>query len=390
MRKLLLLLPLILGGCNSDSDDQYEREYQAPPSQVAEPGPVPEPAPEPEPEPEPTAGPGPEPGPVFDLALYVPMPAIVNDDGWTARLKGLPVGLNDVVWSGEKFIAVGEDGVILTSENGIDWVQQVSGTNAGLANITSDGPVIVVVGHDGAVLLSTDHGENWTVKYSKDDVNLKAVVINDWQIVVGGRYPHTQGVFMMRSEDLGDTWMAIESFPRTLHWTTDLVYAGGLFVASTDIPRSTGGTRVWVSVDGKDWQDILLWDDPTGALGTVLHDGNQFVVAGSHGAVFVSSDGAHWERSETPLEEISYGSAAWNGSELVLAGGITWWYWWVGEPSFGPLDVGLSSSDGGQTWSTFNIDGYFESRGMAWGNGRFVSVGKVLPGWGEGAIYTSP
>ena len=66
----------------------------------------------------------------------------------------------------------------------------------------------------------------------------------------------------------------------------------------------------------------------------------------------------------------------------MLAGGITWWYWWVGEPRSGPLDVGLSSADGGQTWSTFNIDGYFQSNGMAWGNGRFVSVG-------AGAIYSS-
>jgi hypothetical protein len=52
-------------------------------------------------------------------------------------------------------------------------------------------------------------------------------------------------------------------------------------------------------------------------------------------------------------------------------------------------DVGLSSTDGGATWEVFNIDGYYESRGMAWGNRRFVSVGQSTPISGEGAIYTS-
>jgi hypothetical protein len=334
MRRLLLLLPLILTGCGGNSDIQYEEEYQAPPPNIADPEPEPDPEPGPEPapgpEPEPTAGPAPQPGPVLDLGLYVPMQAIIDDDGWTARLQGLPIGLNDVLWSGERFIAIGEDGVILTSQNGIDWAQQASGTGASLNAITSNGPDVLVVGQDGTVLLSTDHGENWTIRHSDDDINLHAVIVNDWQIVAGGRAQHTAGAYMMRSEDLGESWTAVESLPQSGHWSTDLVYASGLFVAATDIPKSIGGTQ------------------------------------------------------------ISYLSAAWSGSELMLAGGITWWYWWVGEPSLGPLDVGLSRHDGGLTWSTFNIDGYFESRGMAWGDGRFVAVGMASQLDRDGAIYTSP
>lgn len=368
MRKILILLPLVLLGCSGESDVPNEWAYQAPPDQAANPAP------------------GPAEPLIFDPDEYVPIPAIITDDGWTARLKGLPVSLSDVVWSGERFIAVGEDGVILTSEDGIDWAQQGSGTNADLANITSYGTIIVVVGHDGAVLLSTDHGENWTVKHSEDGISLYGVVVNDWQIVTGGRYRSTAGPYMMRSEDRGETWSAVDSLPPSGHWIRGLVYAGGMFVAATDSFSSP--TSVWVSVDGKDWQDIVLWDDPTAGLFSILHDGNKFIVAGSHGAVFTSADGAYWVESETPLEEISYQSAAWNGSELMLAGGITWWYWWVGEPRSGPLDVGLSSTDGGLTWRTFNIDGYFESSGMAWGNDRFVAVGMSSQLEREGAVYT--
>ncbi len=100
-------------------------------------------------------------------------------------------------------------------------------------------------------------------------------------------------------------------------------------------------------------------------------------------------DAYNWTELQTPVHEVDYLSAAWNGSKLVVAGGITWWYWWGGiTPSF-ERPVGISSTDGGQTWEIFNIDGYYQSRGMAWGDGRFVSVGQTTPVSGEGAIYTS-
>ena len=146
---------------------------------------------------------------------------------------------------------------------------------------------------------------------------------------------------------------------------------------------------MWVSVDGKDWQDVVLWGENTAGLYAILNDGNRFIVSGSHGAVFTSPDGAYWTKSETPFEELSYLSSVWTGSELMVAGGITWWYWWVGTPPFERAS-GLSSTDGGTTWQAVDIGGYYQSLGMAWGNGRLVSVGQLLPNWGEGAIYTSP
>lgn len=363
MRKLLLLLPLVLAGCGSKSDIPNETAYQAVSVQVADP----------------------EPGPLPDAV----QPALTANGTWTARLTGLPTVLNDVLWSGDTFIAVGDSGVILTSVDGIDWVQIASGTDADLNAISSDGPDIVVVGDNATVLLSTDDGESWNVRYGGDDISLHAVVVNAWQIIVGGRYRHSAEAFMMRSEDRGESWTAVESLPQSGHWSTDLVYAGGMFVAATDIPRSTGGTRVWVSIDGKDWQDIVIWDSTTAGLYTILHDGNRFIVAGDYGAVFTSADGTFWTLAETPFEELSYLSAVWTGSELMVAGGITWWYWWVGTPPF-ERATGLSSTNGGATWETVDIGGYYQSLGMAWGNGRFVSVGQALPNWGEGAIYTSP
>jgi hypothetical protein len=208
------------------------------------------------------------------------------------------------------------------------------------------------------------------------------------QIVAGGINLNTGDPFMIRSLDLGDNWAVVDSLPHTGHFVSDLLYANGLYIAATDAFSSASDAYVWVSVDGEVWHDSILWNTNAGIY-TVLYDGTQFFAGGSDDHVFKSLDGYNWIELPTPVDRVTYLSAAWSGSELVLAGGITWWYWWGGiTPDF-ERDIGLSSTDDGATWNVLNIDGYFVSNGMAWGNGRYVSVGQTTPVSGEGAIYTS-
>jgi photosystem II stability/assembly factor-like uncharacterized protein len=72
--------------------------------------------------------------------------------------------LEDVAWLGDQYIAVGNNGVIITSPDGIDWTLQnadltVAGTT--LNGVASDGNIIVAVGAKGTILTSGDGGETW-------------------------------------------------------------------------------------------------------------------------------------------------------------------------------------------------------------------------------------
>lgn len=305
---------------------------------------------------------------------------------WTRRLGGLPFELNDVVWTGSSFVAVGGDGKVLTSTDGTGWMERSSPAGVDLIAVASRGSDVVAVGSDATVVLSTDGGATWSIKHAGKQVRLAAVAISPSQIVTGGMELQTGNAFMMRSLDRGETWKVIDTLPQSGHFITDLIHANGLFVAGTDVFSPESDARVMVSVDGQVWHEIILRDD-VAALYEVLHDGQQFIAAGSDATVFASPDGYNWRELNTPVDRIDYLSSAWNGSRLVVAGGITWWYWWVGTPSF-ERPVGLSSTEGGATWEIFNIDGYYQSNGMAWGNGRFVSVGQSTPVSGEGAIYS--
>lgn len=308
---------------------------------------------------------------------------------WTSRMSGLPFVLNDVLWTGTSFIAVGDGGKILTSADGTAWVEQQSGTSADLRDVAFYGSEIVAVGSGATVLLSADDGVTWTTKHGADRVSLSGVAINAAQIVAGGMDELTGNVFIIRSSDRGVSWTAVDSWPRVDHFVRDMVHADGLFVAGTYAYDNdwTSHARVMVSADGRVWHDVVVQENGE-EIHAVWHYGSQFIAAGTDSTLFASPDGYNWTELHTPVDRVEYRSAAWNGSRLVVAGGITWWYWWLGTPAF-ERPVGLSSTDGGATWEIFNIDGYYQSNGMAWGNGRFVSVGESTPVSGQGAIYTT-
>lgn len=319
-----------------------------------------------------------------------------QDSDWTSRLTGMPA-LRDVIWDGAVFIAVGDGGTVLTSADGIDWAARESGTDANLNAIAFFGTDIFAVGED-IVMLSTDHGESWATKY-EPAVDLIAVEVSPTQVVVGGadNYPFGSDYDglaptvpqVMISEDRGDTWQDADSVPGSdgaFDVFEDLIYRDGLFVAVT-------GSGIQVSSDGKTWNEIIDVAKGAVAFSTIVHDGARFITAGYGAVLLTSFDGYNWTETQTPVKDGRYFSAAWNGSELMLAGGLGPQICVQGMcPSFeGPH--GIASTEGGVTWEVFNIDspfedGWYDSLGLAWGNGSFVSVGSFWPS-GEGAIFTA-
>ena len=166
----------------------------------------------------------------------------------------------------------------------------------------------------------------------------------------------------------------------------DLIYRDGLFVASTPNFQSFGAW-VTVSPDGRIWSEIAVSDESAWAVPhTIIHDGSQFILAGLAGTVFTSPDGSNWTQLQTPIGGVAYTSAASSGSKLVLAGASMCGLFFC-DPQY--VYNGLSSTDGGMTWEIFDIDSDYRSLGLAWGNGRFVSVGEKPEYGGLGAIYTS-
>jgi len=291
---------------------------------------------------------------------------------WTVRLT-VPLPLIDVVWDGQVFIAVGFGGTILTSVDGIDWVARESATDDALLAAAVFGSDIYAVG-ESVIFLSTDHGETWTIKARPYAFIGTAVAANTSHVVAMGTVPDLGIPRIAISEDRGETWQTMN-----FSWSTgDLICRDGLFVTPS-------GCGVLVSTDGKQWNEIDVCEEDAELDEVIVHDDSRFFVAGDDGTVYSSFDAFNWTELSTPLVDVYYEGAAWNGTQLMLAGGVRS-YQNRHDGTYRP--IGISSSDGGASWDIFGIDTGYDSNGLAWGNGRFVSVGtSVLSD--EGVIYST-
>jgi len=105
--------------------------------------------------------------------------AVLSGDGtnWTAEdlsnLQGA-VNLEDIAWLGDRYIAVGKNGAILTSNgDGSAWTLQDAGANVATTSLNAvayNNVQMVVVGTNGTILNSAD-GVTW--------VELPAILNND-------------------------------------------------------------------------------------------------------------------------------------------------------------------------------------------------------------------
>ena len=93
-----------------------------------------------------------------DVAAYDHFPPLIvtSPDGvtWTQRDAPGSRSLEDVVWSGDRFVAVGYSG-ILTSSDGVKWSQQRIPVDGSLEGVTWGGDQFVAVGTIGGLALNS-------------------------------------------------------------------------------------------------------------------------------------------------------------------------------------------------------------------------------------------
>lgn len=82
----------------------------------------------------------------------------------------------------------------------------------------------------------------------------------------------------------------------------------------------------------------------------------------------------NWTVLQTPVDT-DFQALAWSGANLV---------------AHGSSGDGVTTSDGGRSWQTLDMGIGYETHGLAYGAGRFVSVGQNTGVPMKGTIYTSP
>jgi hypothetical protein len=259
-----------------------------------------------------------------------------------------------VAYGNNKFIAVGSDGIILSSPDGKTWTVRDSNGIFTLTSVTYGAGKFIAVGEYGRTR-SSSTGDTWEtiVDHCDTYAELSSVAYgNNRFVAVGGsRYYHYS--FTATSAD-GTSWSSKTSGNYTNTHLNSVVYGNGNFLAVGDDCPIISYSSSWQAVGTTNCS----------LLNSITYGNNRYVAVGLTGSI-TSLDGISWENTSlgnTSLTSVTYG----NGQYVAV----------------GPGGAILVSSDG-SAWTTKSSPTTQQLNSVAYGNGLYVAVG-----W-EGTILTA-
>lgn len=241
---------------------------------------------------------------------------VTSGDGlsWTARNSGSTSSLGAVAYGGAQWVVLGGVGELLTSADGMTWTQRDSGTSASLNDVVYDDTRWLAVGFSGTIVSSLD-GINWAEQRIGDGENLKGIAYDGARRVVVGNsgtiFDSLDGMnWTRRFAGIGNHFLGVFHF------------GGGFLLTAED-------DLVLVSSDGQAWAGLNFHNEITAR--EVIHAGGQYAVIGettfvdfSNRRHFVatSPDGIVWtHRRQTSFQSEPVRGVAHDGNKFLAVAG---------------------------------------------------------------------
>jgi photosystem II stability/assembly factor-like uncharacterized protein len=258
-------------------------------------------------------------GAQIHLAHAAPVPPALERAAEKVRTPHA-AGLLSASFAGRRIVAVGERGVIITSDDqGKTWQQASTPVSVGLTSIRFvDAKRGWATGHGGVVLATTDAGVSWTRQL--DGRKAAQLLLEAAQKAQGAEAIASAKRMVAEGPDkpFFDAW-----FFNSLHGM--VVGAYGLALETTD--------------GGKSWSSMLskLPQDLDRHLYAIRARAGEVLIAGESGLVLLSRDqGRSFQRLALPYEGSLFTAEIGKAGELIVAGlrGNVW-----------------RSIDSGRTWA---------------------------------------
>lgn len=297
---------------------------------------------------------------------------------WLTQTSGTTSNLYAVTFGGGVFVAVGANGTIITSPNGIDWTAAVNGTAAQDLNTVAYGNgIFIAAGTNGVVFASSNGGATWQAAANLGDaISVTATVFGNGRFVAIARNTVTHAGTIFYTADAA-TWHGATVPANVSDAPVYGAFDGSLFLALGANADGHTGASVLTSNDGINWTAQASLLPATSVPFALTANGSLFVVllepAASDTAVTTpvgietSSDGSSWitlgandlpaSWSQHIPRQLSYTGSAYLvvGASAYLATSINLVNWIPASPV---------------TALTLN-----RLRGIEWLNNRFFAVG---------------
>lgn len=294
-------------------------------------------------------------------------------DDWTWR-NPLPTGnaLRAVAYGGGNFVAVGEVGAILVSQDALNWSGQRSPTTTSLGAITYGGGRFVALGPvliDALpTIITSCDATNWIAAAPGTTNTLFAVGFGNSTFVAVG-----ENETIVTSSD-GTNWVKRHETPFGNRFV-GVAYGNGLFIVTV-----SGSGSVLVSSNGVNWTSRPAFGFGFGRItfgnGVFLARNTTFIGPTIFPRLAISTDGTSWSVCAVPASASAAGIFTYDSTKFVL----------LGTDSLSQSNV-LCTSVNGSSWTTNFVQGppspLIE---LAFGSGQYVGVA----GTASSKILASP
>lgn len=201
---------------------------------------------------------------------------------------GFTSNLSSVIFNGGAYVALGSDGSIISSTDGLTWTVPTASIPATGMNGLGFGlvvgvPTYIAVGNGGAIFATTDLNSPWVPLTSGTTSDLTSISVFPGSIIVTG----AGGTLLSLN---GSTWTPLTSNTTSTLRGVTFNAINGMFAAVGD-----AGTII-TSTDGTTWTPVVpapLAQDLRGVT-TGGQAGTRFLAVGQGGAVVHSDDGLTW------------------------------------------------------------------------------------------------
>ena len=256
---------------------------------------------------------------------------------------------NSLIFEAKSFIAVGDGGSIITSDDGIVWNNITSGTTEFLYGISYNSDNLRIVGGKKTLLISSSL-KSWDRHAFLNDGEY-----SDIRAISHGNdeYALVWGIGQISAISGKSLW-GNKCGNNEMH---GLAYGNNVYVAVGD------AGSIFSANDGSCENKV---SNTTSPLRAITYGNNLFIAVGYGGTIITSTDGNSWASRNSNTSNDLLGIAYINNKYIAVGGAGTI----------------LSSSDG-ITWELLNSGVSEDLYGIAYGENNFVAVGM------EGVIITS-
>lgn len=303
---------------------------------------------------------------------------VVSQDAlqWSDRGLESPYKLNSVAYGNGRFLAVGTASVplpiyaraaVLTSSNALEWTELPSALNqAAQPNRVAFGNDTFVISaslsQDGSGhLLRSSDGAAWTDFPLPLSTSIFNLGFFQGLFVAVGIGPSSRAIILTSPD--GVDWQ--QRFDSPTAAFTQITYGNGKFVAFGKPIGAPANAFIATSPDGLNWQsagsNIILSDDLTHTA--VAYNNGTFlliqpIITGGL-AVFTSPDAITWTPRDTAIQNLQLRALTTDGNQFVAAGN----------------NGNLARSNDGINWTIQSAASDNNFRGVAYSNGACLAVG---------------